>query len=277
MKMGLWFKAAAVVVMMGLAALPASADPLAAFNGQKGEIRISGGTAHIPVMEEAAKQIRTANPDVQISIAGGGSGVGIKQAGEGLVDIGNSGRKPTDEEVAKYGLKVFRWALDGVGAVVHPDNPVQSLSKDQLKQVYAGAIDNWKVLGGQDKAINLYTRDEASGTRDVFWKRALDKGDIHAKANVVPSNGAMKTAVANDPYAIGYVSVGHIDVTVAPVALDGVVPTNETVKSGAYPVSRGLYSLTKGEPGRLAKAFIDYLFSSTGQQIIVDKGFIPGN
>jgi phosphate transport system substrate-binding protein len=275
MKMGLWFRAAAVVIMLGLAALPASADPLADFKGQKGEIRISGGTAHIPVMEEAAKRIRTANPDVQISIAGGGSGVGIKQAGEGLVDIGNSGRKPTDEEVAKYGLKVFRWALDGVGAVVHPANPAKSLSKDQLKQVYAGAIDNWKALGGPDKAINLYTRDEASGTRDVFWKRALDKGEIHARANVVPSNGAMKTAVANDPYAIGYVSVGHIDATVAPVALDGVVPTNETVQSGAYPVSRGLFSLTKGEPKGVAKLFIDYLFSPAGHEIIADKGFIP--
>ncbi len=275
MKTGLWFKAAAVVIMVGLAALPASADSLAAFKGQKGEVRISGGTAHIPVMEEAAKRIRTANPDVQISIAGGGSGVGIKQAGEGLVDIGNSGRKPTDEEVSKYGLKVFRWALDGVGIVVHPDNPVQSLGKDRLKQIYAGTIDNWKALGGPDKAINLYTRDEASGTRDVFWSKALDKGEIHARANVVPSNGAMKTAVANDPYAIGYVSVGHIDATVAPVALDGVVPTIETVKSGAYPVSRGLFSLTKGEPQGLARWFIDYLFSPAGHEIIADKGFIP--
>jgi phosphate transport system substrate-binding protein len=275
MKTGLWFKAAAVVIMVGLAALPASADPLAAFKGQKGEVRISGGTAHIPVMEEAARRIRTANPDVQISIAGGGSGVGIKQAGEGLVDIGNSGRKPTDEEVSKYGLKVFRWALDGVGIVVHPDNPVQSLGKDQLKQIYAGTIDNWQALGGPDKAINLYTRDEASGTRDVFWSKALDKGEIHARANVVPSNGAMKTAVANDPYAIGYVSVGHIDATVAPVALDGVVPTIETVKSGAYPVSRGLFSLTKGEPQGLARWFIDYLFSPAGHEIIADKGFIP--
>lgn len=275
MKTGLWFKAAAVVIMVGLAALPASADPLAAFKGQKGEVRISGGTAHIPVMEEAAKRIRTANPDVQISIAGGGSGVGIKQAGEGLVDIGNSGRKPTDEEVSKYGLKVFRWALDGVGIVVHPDNPVQSLGKDRLKQIYAGTIDNWQALGGPDKAINLYTRDEASGTRDVFWSKALDKGEIHARANVVPSNGAMKTAVANDPYAIGYVSVGHIDATVAPVALDSVVPTIETVKSGAYPVSRGLFSLTKGEPQGLARWFIDYLFSPAGHEIIADKGFIP--
>ena len=275
MKLGLGSKAVAALVMVMLAVFPAWADPLAAFKGQKGEIKISGGTAHIPVMEEAAKRIRTLNPDIQISIAGGGSGVGIKQAGEGLVDIGNSGRKPTEEEVSKYGLKVFRWAVDGVGVVVNPTNPVKSLSSDQLKQIYAGTVNNWKALGGIDKAINLYTRDEASGTREVFWKNALKKVEINPGANVVPSNGAMKTAVANDPYAIGYVSVGHIDASVAPVALDGVVPTIETVRSGAYPVSRGLFSLTKGEPKGLARLFIDYLYGPDGQQIIAAKGFIP--
>ena len=275
MKLGLGSKAVAALVMVMLAVFPAWADPLAAFKGQKGEIKISGGTAHIPVMEEAAKRIRTLNPDIQISIAGGGSGVGIKQGGEGLVDIGNSGRKPTEEEVSKYGLKVFRWAVDGVGVVVNPTNPVKSLSSDQLKQIYAGTVNNWKALGGIDKAINLYTRDEASGTREVFWKKALKKVEINPGANVVPSNGAMKTAVANDPYAIGYVSVGHIDASVAPVALDGVVPTIETVRSGAYPVSRGLFSLTKGEPKGLARLFIDYLYGPDGQQIIAAKGFIP--
>ena len=98
----------------------AQADDLAAFDGQKGTIRISGGTAHIPVMKEAAKQIMQRYGDIQITVAGGGSGVGIKQVGEGLVDIGNSGRKPTDEEIAKYDLKLFKWAIDGVGVVVNP-------------------------------------------------------------------------------------------------------------------------------------------------------------
>jgi phosphate transport system substrate-binding protein len=158
---------------------------------------------------------------------------------------------------------------------VNPANPVKSLSSDQLEQIYAGAVNNWKALGGMDKAINLYTRDEASGTREVFWKNALKKGEIDPGANVVPSNGAMKTAVANDPYAIGYVSVGHIDSSVAPVALDGVIPTIDTVKSGAYPVSRGLFSLTKGEPEGLARLFIDYIYGPDGQQIIAAKGFIP--
>lgn len=247
---------------------------LDAFNGEAGTIRISGGTAHIPVMKEAAARIMGSYPDIQISIAGGGSGVGIKQVGEGLVDIGNSGRSPSDAEVGKYGLKMFKWAVDGVGVVVNPKNPVQSITTAQLKKIFAGTITNWKQLGGSDKGINLYTRDEASGTREVFWKKALGKGDITPTANVVPSNGAMKTSVANDPFGIGFVSVGHIDATVAPVALDGIPPTLDTVRQGTYKVARGLYSNTKGSPTGLTQKFIDYLFSPEGQQIAVSKGFI---
>jgi phosphate transport system substrate-binding protein len=251
------------------------ADDAAVFKGESGSIKISGGTAHIPVMQELAKRVMAVNGDIHISIAGGGSGVGIKQVGEGLVDIGNSGRKPTDEEVAKYGLSMHRWAVDGVGIVVNPTNPVKGLTSDQLKAVYAGQIANWKELGGPNKAINLYTRDEASGTREVFWQKALDKGTISAKANVVPSNGAMKTAVAQDPFSIGYVSVGFIDSSVAPVALDGVVPTQASVKQGQYKVARGLYSNTKGQATGLTQKFLKYLYSVEGQQVIAAKGFIP--
>ena len=249
-------------------------EPLDVFNGESGTIRVSGGTAHIPVMKEAAERIMGSHPDVHISIAGGGSGVGIKQVGEGLVDIGNSGRTPSEEEVRKYGLKMFKWAIDGVGVVVNPGNPVQSLTTAQLKDVFAGTVTNWRQLGGSDKGINLYTRDEASGTREVFWKKALGQGDITPTANVVPSNGAMKTAVANDPWGIGFVSVGHIDATVAPVTLDGVLPTLDTIRQGTYKVARGLYSNTKGDPTGLVRKFIDYLFSPEGQQIAADKGFI---
>jgi len=254
---------------------PAVADDFSPFAGQAGTIKISGGTAHIPVMNAAAKQIMQRFSDVRITIAGGGSGVGIKQVGEGLVDIGNSGRKPTDDEIAKYDLNMFKWAIDGVGLVVNPKNSVASLTTAQAKAIFAGGIDNWKALGGADKAINLYTRDTASGTRAVFWKKALGKGEISTKANVVVSNGAMKAAVANDPYAIGYVSVGHMDESLQPVALDGVTPTLETVKSGQYKVARGLFSNTKGEPTGLTKTFIDFLFSETGQGLAAAKGFIP--
>lgn len=254
---------------------PCMAGALDAFDGQSGTLKIAGGTAHIPVMKEAAKRIMTKNQDITITVAGGGSGLGIKQVGEGLVDIGNSGRKAKPEEVDRYGLKMFKWAIDGVGVVVHPENSVKALTQGQLKDIFAGKIDNWKALGGVDHTITLYTRDESSGTREVFWKKALDKGDISTKALFVPSNGAMKTAVAKDPYAIGYVSVGHMDESVTPVALDGVVPTLENVKSGSYKVARGLYSNTKGDPQGLARLFIDYLFTPEGQQIAAEKGFIP--
>lgn len=269
-----WVIAAALLVLIAGGIAPVQADDLTGFDGMKGTVRISGGTAHIPVMKEAAKRIMQRYADIQITVAGGGSGVGIKQVGEGLVNIGNSGRKPTDEEIAKYNLKLFKWAMDGVGVVVNPKNSVHSLSSEQVKAVFAGTIGNWKALGGPDKAINLYTRDEASGTRAVFWKKAIGKGPISARANVVVSNGAMKSAVAGDPYGIGYVSVGHIDKSVTPVILDGVTPTLETVKSGVYPVARGLFSNTKGEPTGLTKVFIDFLFSPTGQAIAAEKGFV---
>lgn len=255
-------------------ASPCFGEALDAFDGQKGTIKIAGGTAHIPVMKEAAKRIMTRYKGIVITVAGGGSGVGIKQVGEGLVDIGNSGRAPRPEEIEPYDLKMFKWAIDGVAVVVHPANPVKSLTKDRLKEIFSEKIDNWKALGGADHAITVYTRDEASGTREVFWEKALDKDLISKKALFIPSNGAMKTAVANDPYAIGYVSVGHMDPSVAPVTLDGVPPTIETVANGQYKVSRGLYSNTRGEPKGLTKLFIDYLFTAEGQQIVVDNGFI---
>jgi phosphate transport system substrate-binding protein len=217
----------------------------------------------------------TANPKIDSTIAGGGSGVGIEQVGQGLVDIGNSGRKPTREEIEKYQLHLFKWALDGVGIVVNPKNPVTSLSKQQLKDIFSGKVSNWKELGGADQSITVYTRDNASGTREVFFEKALDKGESTIKANFVASNGAMKTAVAGDPAGIGYVSVGHMDESVKPVVIDGVQPSVENVKNGSYPISRGLFSNTRGTPTPLVHEFITYLYSAAGEKIISENGFIP--
>lgn len=264
----------AMVAILGIAGTGIASD-LDVFKGEKGILRIAGGTAHIPVMKEAAKRIMTLNPDIQITIAGGGSGAGIKQVGEGLVDIGNSGRKPSDSEISTYGLYLYKWAIDGVTPIINPKNPAGKLSSEQLKDIYSGKIGNWKTVGGEDRPINLYTRDKSSGTRDVFWKKALGKGDISEKAHFVASNGAMKSAVATDPYAIGYMSVGYLDPSVTPVTLDGVTASLETVQSGQYPVARGLYSNTKGEYTGLAKKLITYLLSLEGQKIAAEKGFIP--
>ncbi len=147
----------------------AHGSDLDAFVGQKGILKIAGGTAHIPVMKKAAELIMTSNPDIRITIAGGGTGVGIKQVGEGLVEIGNAGHKATDEEISTYQLSMVKWAIDGVGAIVNPQNTVTALTAPQLQDIFSGKIVNWKEVGGEDRAINIYDRDAASGTREVFW------------------------------------------------------------------------------------------------------------
>ena len=271
MKRGYWM----LIALISLATAPVQAATWDAITPLQGQLAISGGTAHIPVMKALATEVMKRAPKVRISIAGGGSGLGIKQVGEGIVAIGNSGRAPKAGEISRYGLQLHRWAIDGVAVAVHPENPVKNLSVDQLRAIYAGTLSNWKELGGPDRAINLYTRDASSGTRSVFWKKALAKGEIHARANFVKSNGAMKSAIAVDPYGIGYLSVGHLDASVNGIAIGGVAPTLKNVKSGAYTIARGLYSNTKGEPTDLARAFLDLLYTPEGQAIIAAKGFIP--
>lgn len=263
---------AALVLFAGSAI---SAADLDAFQGQRGNIDIAGGTAHIPVMNDAARAIMEANPDIRITVAGGGSGVGVQKAGEGLVQIGNTGRPLKDGEIEKYGLKSFPFAIDGVAIVVNPANGVTELTKDQVKAIFSGQTGNWRDVGGNDAPISLYVREDGSGTREVFEDRALGKGTTDARANVVNSNGAMKTAVSQDPNAIGYVGIGHLDSSVSGIVLDGMVPSQGNAADGSYTVTRLLFMNTKGEPEGLVKAFIDYVYSSDGDAYIRKAGYIP--
>lgn len=245
------------------------------FSGMEGSVDIAGGTAHIPVMNDAAKNIMSANPKIRITVAGGGTGIGVQKVGEGLVDIGNTGRALSEDEVKKYGLKSYPFAIDGVAVIVHPNNPVSDLSVQQVKDIFAGRITNWKDVGGEDAEIHLFNRDEASGTREVFWKTLLKEGAIADTANVVPSNGAMKVAVAQDKNAVGYMSIGHVDESVKAVSLEGVAASQENALKGTYFVTRKLYMNTKGEPSKLVQAFIDYIMSPEGAEIIKQHGYIP--
>jgi len=258
-----WFRSAALC------------GALDGFAGLEGTIGIAGGTAHIPVMNDAAKAIMTFNPKIRITVEGGGSGVGVQKVGEGLVDIGNTGRAVSQEEIAKYGLKSFPFALDGVAVAVHPDNPVDNLSQQQVRDIFAGSITNWKDVGGKDGSIHLFCRDEASGTREVFWEKLLKKGPVAGTANIVSSNGAMKMAISRDKDAVGYVGIGHVDQSLKAVKIESVAATQENASNGSYPVVRKLYMNTKGEPARLTKAFIDYILGPEGSEIIRRHGYIP--
>ena len=263
------------LALVFLSASLAVAAPLDAFKGQKGNLDIAGGTAHIPVMKKAAQAIMAANGDIRITVAGGGSGVGVQKVGEGLVQIGNTGRALKEGEIAKYGLVSFPYAIDGVAVAVNPGNGVTSLTRAQVKDVFAGRITNWKELGGKDAAISLYVREDGSGTRETFEERALDKGTSARSANVVNSNGAMKTAIAQDPNAIGYVGIGHLDDSIRGVTVDGMVPSQKNAADGSYTITRLLYMNTKGEPSGLTALFIDYIYSEDGKAFISGSGYIP--
>ena len=272
-------KRTALTVLALLCALvmisPAQAKDLDSFSGQEGTIAIAGGTAHIQVMKTCARNIMQSNKNIRITVAGGGSGIGAQKVGEGLVDIGNTGRALSAKEKAKYTLVSHPFAVDGVSTVLHKDNPVNALTSQQVRDIFAGTITNWKEVGGQDASIHLYVRDEASGTRAVYWKKLLKKGQVRADANVVPSNGAMKTAVSRDPSGIGYVSIGHLDASVKAPLLDGIKANQENAKNGMYKVVRKLYMNTRPNPSALVTAFIDYLYTPSGAAIIAEKGFIP--
>lgn len=255
----------------------ASAGSLDNFAGLEGTLSIAGGTAHIPVMNDAAKAIMTAYPKIRITIEGGGSGIGVQKVGEGLVDIGDTGRPLSEAEIAKYGLKTFPFALDGVAVIVHPENPIKGLSSQQVKDIFSGSVTNWKAVAGKEAPIHLFTRDEASGTREVFWEKLLGKGSISASANVVASNGAMKVAVSQDRDAIGYAGIGHVDRSVHGVVLNGIAPSQENAMNGTYPVVRKLYMNTKGEPSKLVKTFIEYILGPDGRQLCTKHGYLPLN
>lgn len=269
-------KLLAALLAIGLfIAAGAQADPLDAFKGKEGKIDIAGGTAHIPVMKGAAKNIMEANPNIRITVAGGGSGVGVQKVGEGLVEIGNTGRPLKEKEIAQYGLVSFPFAIDGVAAAVNPANPVDGLTQAQLIEIFAGNVKNWKEVGGKDAPITLYVREDGSGTRETFEERGLNKGKSAANANVVNSNGAMKTAIGQDQNAIGYVGIGHLDKSIKGVAVDGKKPTQESASSGDYPITRLLYMNTKGEPRGIVEDFVEYIYSPDGAELIKTAGYIP--
>ncbi|MBA2846990.1 phosphate transport system substrate-binding protein [Methanococcus maripaludis] len=245
---------------------------------QKFSLKISGSTTVLPIAEEAAKQFMTKNKNYMIEVTGGGSGLGVKEAGENLNDIGMASRDVKSSEFEIYpSLQVFGIAKDGVAIIVQPENPVSSLTQEQVIAIYSGEITNWNEVGGNDAPITVYTRDEESGTREVFFEKALNKGNITKKAVVVASNGAMKSSVKADVNGIGYLSIGYLDSSVTGCEYEGVLPTEANVVSGTYTVSRTLNIITNGEPSQEAKAFIDFLLSSEGQKIVVEEGYIPVN
>jgi phosphate transport system substrate-binding protein len=248
--------------------------------GETKTLKIAGSTTVLPIVQRAAEEFMKIHPDVDIRVSGGGSSVGIRQVGEGSVDIGMASRELKSSEREKYpDLVQYVIAKDGIAIIVHPSNPVSNLSLEQIRGIYNGTYKNWNELGGEDEKITVVGRDTASGTREFFWEHVMKKEKERDDMLEMNSNGAVHDKVATTPSAIGYVGLGYVDEEVKAIKIwyNGklVEPTIENVKNGEYPIARNLNLFTKGGAKGLVKDFIDFILSEEGQQIVEEEGFVP--
>lgn len=243
------------------------------FTTMTGTIKVSGSTTVQPIAQKAADKLVAENKGLSITVAGGGSGAGIKDATAGTVNIGMSSRELTDDE--KKALTPYEMAKDGIAIIVHPNNQVKSLTKDQAAKIFLGEIKNWKDVGGADAPILVQTRETGSGTRATLEEMLLEKKSVVATATAHASSALIKQGVAKSENAIGFDSIGFVDNTVKAIPIDGISANEETVKSNKYPLSRGLFVITKGAPSETSARFIDYLKSAECQKDIVEaEGYI---
>lgn len=237
-------------------------------------IIVAGSTSVQPYAEVLAEEYMILHPGTIIDIQGGGSSAGIMAAQSGTAAIGMSSRTLSGDETSLWNVEIAR---DGLAVVVNPSNPIQDLTLNQISGIYSAGITNWSQLGGPNAKIHIITREDGSGTRDAFVKLVMGKANITPRAIVQDSNGAVRQLVADDPDAIGFISLGLVNETVKAIQLEGVAATRENVINGSYGLSRPFLFLTQGEPTGQAKEFIDFVLSAEGQQILINEGLVPSS
>lgn len=238
---------------------------------QKAKIVIAGSTSVQPISELLAEAFMAKNQNVEIAIQGGGSSAGIKAAAEGAADIGASSRELKESEKNLNRIEIAR---DGVVIVVHPSNPVSDLRIDQIRDIYSGKITNWKQVGGKDAQITAITRESGSGTRGAFEEIVTHPDKISDKCIVQNSTGAIRAAVAQDPNAIGYISLASLSKEVKAMKVEGVEATADNIKSGSYKVNRPFLYLTKEKPSGIVKDYIDFVLGPEGKSIMEKEGLV---
>jgi phosphate transport system substrate-binding protein len=257
-----------------------------------GSIQIKGSDTMVNLGQAWAEAYMKKNPAASVAITGGGSGTGIAALINKTTDIAECSRsiKPAEiEQAGKNGVEPtqFDAARDGITVVVHPSNPISSLSIDRLADIFSGKVTDWKDVGGNAGGIVVLARELNSGTYIYFKERVLNKGnekgavEYSRKALMLPSSQAIADEVAQNPLAIGYYGMGYMSskqkalgVSLA-AGSEPVQPTRENVLSGKYPISRLLYFYTNGEPTGAVKDFIDFALSAEGQKIVEAVGFVP--
>lgn len=235
-------------------------------------ITVAGSTSVMPFSEKLAEFYMLQHPNLSVDVQGGGSSAGIQASINRTVSIGMSSRKlKPDEKV----LKEIPICYDGISIIVHPKNPLQDISLEQIRKIYSGQIRNWKELGWIDRNIDAVSREEGSGTRGAFEELVMGKEFIDDGIMVQDSNGSVKEVVATDPYSIGFVSLGMVDRNVKALSIEGAAPTVQNIRKNKYSMVRPFLYLTAGEPTGPAKLFIDFVLSREGQNILRKEGLVP--
>lgn len=243
------------------------------------KVVLEGSTTVLPIAQRAAEVFMDAHKDADLSVRGGGSGVGIASILDGSCDIADASRSIEPSEIKegkKRGKNILPTVIarDGIAVVVNPSNKINGLTERQIRGIYTGKYSNWSELGGADEKIVVVSRDSSSGTFVTFTDVVLRKREVRPDAILQASNQAVATTIAGTPGAIGYVGMGYLGPRLKALAVDGVLPSRATVHSRRYPISRPLYMYTNGKPKGLVKRFLDFVKSKEGQGIVEEEGFV---
>jgi len=243
------------------------------------KVVLEGSTTVLPIAQKAAEVFMNNNPEADITVRGGGSGVGITSLIEGTCDIADSSRAMKDAEIQKAEAKGIKpkahvIAMDGIAVIVNPSNKISGITKKQALDIYTGKVSDWSELGQEAGKIVVLSRDSASGTFEAFGALALGGEKVRADALMQASNQAIASMVAKTPGAIGYVGLGYVTDSIKAIQVEGVSPSSQTVLSGKYPYSRPLFMYTNGEAKGTAKDLINFILSKEGQKLVVEEGFV---
>jgi phosphate transport system substrate-binding protein len=237
-----------------------------------GDLTVAGSTSIQPFADKWAEVFMEDHAAIGVNIQGGGSSAGIQACKAGACQIGMSSRELKTSEKDLHEIVVAR---DGLAIVVHPSNPVRGLTIDEVRGIFAGEIRTWDLLGGPARLVTVVTREEGSGTRGAFQELAMKDDRIYKGAITQDSNGSVREIVANDPYSIGFISLGLVNDQVRALELDGAAGNEENIRNGSYKLVRPFLFVSQGPPTGAAKEFVDFVLSEKGQELIKREGLIP--
>jgi len=245
---------------------------------------IVGSTTLLPVAQKAVEAFKKRKQGVNINLTGGGSQIGINALVDGISDIAMSSRELKEEEKEKLRKKrveakghIVAW--DGIVPIVHPSNPVKNLTIAQLKDIYTGKVTDWKEVGGKKGSIVILSRDNTSGTHEVWAEIVLNHEPVVASAQLRGSSEAVLESVASDPNAIGYDGIDYVEgnARVKSVSVDGVKASAAAVTDRSYKIARPIYMFTRGNPNALVIEFLDFVLSPEGQALVKEAKFAPAS